>query len=54
MTTDLKWYSDVINVLRFSALGQNYTSTMKWTMAGSNSWRCKEGSILALDVLENS
>ena len=53
MTTDLKWYSDVINVLRFSALGQNYTSTTKWTMAGLNLRRCKEGSFLALGVLEN-
>ena len=53
MTTDLKWYLDVINVLRFSALGQNYTSTTKWTMAGLNLQRCKERSILAEDVLEN-
>ena len=53
MTTDLKWYSDVINVLRFSVLGQNYTSTMKWTMAGLNLWVCKERSILAQDGLGN-
>ena len=36
MTTDQIWYLDVINVLKFSALGQNYTNSTKWTMAGSN------------------
>ena len=36
MTTDQIWYLDVINALRFSALGQNYTNSTKWTMAGSN------------------
>ena len=37
-------------MLRFSALGLNCTSTMKWTTAGLNLWRCKETSILAQDV----
>ena len=48
-----KMVFSVINVLRFSALGQNYISTMKWTTAWPNSRRCKEGSFLALGVLEN-
>ena len=47
MTTDPKWYSVAINVLRFSAPGQNYTSTTKWIMAGSNLQMCKEKSIPA-------
>ena len=53
MTTDPRWCLDEINVLRFSALGQNYTSTMKWTTAGSNLWTCKVESFLALGVVEN-
>ena len=53
MTTGPKWYLGVINVLRFSALDQNCTSTMKWTTAGLNLQRCKERSILAQDVIEN-
>ena len=47
MTTGPKWYLGVINVLRFSALGENYTVTMKWTIAGSNLGMCKERSVLA-------
>ena len=35
MTTDPRWYLDVINVLKFSALGQICINTMKWTTAGS-------------------
>ena len=53
MITDLKWYLDVIKVLRFSALGQNYTSTMKWSMAEPNRRVRKERSILAQDVIGN-
>ena len=33
--------------VKSSGLGQNYTSTTKWTMAGSNLRMCKEKSILA-------
>ena len=47
MTTGPKWYLGVINVVKFSGLGQNFTSTMKWTMGGSNLQMCKERSILA-------
>ena len=53
MTTDPRWCLDVINVLRFSALGQSYTSTMKWTTAGSNLWRYKAESSLAPGVAGN-
>ena len=53
MITEPRWYLDVINVLRFSALGQNYISTMKWTTAGSNLQRCKAESFPALGVVEN-
>ena len=37
----------VINVLKFSALGQNCTSTTKWTTAGSSLLMCRERNILA-------
>ena len=53
MTTDPRWCLDVINVLRFSALGQSYTSTTKWTMAGSNLRRYKAESSLAPGVAGN-
>ena len=53
MTTDPRWSLDVINVLRFLALGQSYTSTMKWTTAGSNLWRYKAESSLVPGVAGN-
>ena len=53
MTTDPRWCLDVINVLRFSALGQSYTSIMKWTTTGSNLQGCKVERFPAPGVAEN-